>query len=76
MTATIAGALVGFLSVAYVGATINVYTPLTTAATVVLFATCPVIHSIWWSWWLVPVLNAMLYGCLAFGIAKWRLSHK
>jgi hypothetical protein len=51
-------------------------TSLTTTATIVLFTVCPVIYSIWWAWWLVPVLNAVLYGGVAFGIAKWRLAYK
>jgi hypothetical protein len=49
---------------------------LTTTATVVLLTVCPVIYSIHWGWWLVPVLNAMYYGGLAFGITRWLMTHK
>jgi len=76
VTASTTGALVGFLSTIYVGTAVALHTCLTTTATVVLVTVCPAIYVIWCSWWLVPILNAMLYGGLAFGIAKWRLRPK
>jgi hypothetical protein len=76
ITAFIVGAIVGFLCVVYVGMAFGLATSLTTTATVVLVAICPVIYSIRWSWWLVPILNGTLYGGIAFSIAKWRSVHK
>jgi hypothetical protein len=76
ITASITGAVVGFLSTIYVGMAVNLATSLTITATVVLVTICPVIYLIWWGWWFVPILNAVLYGGLAFGISKWRLAHK
>jgi len=76
ITASMAGALIGFLSTIYVGMAVALHTSLTTTANVVLVTVCPVIYVMWWRWWLVPILNAILYGGLAFGIAKWRLGHK
>jgi hypothetical protein len=75
VTAVIAGAITGLLSVIYVGTAINLGTSLTATATVMLFITCPVVYAIWLSWWLVPVLNGMLYGGVAFVVVKWRLVH-
>lgn len=72
IAAAISGALIGFLSTVYVGTAVNLGTSLTTTANVLLVILCPVIYSIWWAWWLVPILNALLYGGLAFGIASWR----
>lgn len=71
IAAGIAGAGIGFLGTIYVGTAINLGTSLTTSATVVLFAICPVIYAIWWKWWLVPIFNALIYSGIGFGIAKW-----
>jgi hypothetical protein len=71
--ASIAGAIVGFLCVVYVGMAFGLATSLTKTATVVLVVICPVMYSIWWKWWLVPVLNAVFYAGLAFGVAKWKM---
>jgi hypothetical protein len=60
------------LGTLYVGMAVGLATTLTKTATVLLVIVCPVIYSIWWAWWLVPMLNALLYGGLAFGIAMWR----
>lgn len=67
-----AGAVTGFLGTLYVGMAMGLATSLTTTATVVLVVIVPVIHTIWWKWWLVPILNALLYAGIAFGIATWR----
>ena len=67
-----AGAITGFLGTVYVGMAMGLATSLTTTATVALIVIVPVIHAIWWKWWLVPILNALLYGGVAFGIATWR----
>jgi len=72
VTAGAVGAVAGFLGTVYVGWAVGLATSLTTTATVVLVVICPVIYSIWWKWWLVPILNALLYGGVAFGITKWR----
>jgi hypothetical protein len=67
-----AGAAVGFLGTIYLGTAINLGTSLTTTATLLLAVVCPPIYIIWFGWWLVPILNAVLYGGVAFGIARWR----
>ena len=72
ITAGVAGAVIGFLGTVYVGMAVGLATSLTTTATVVLVVLCPVIYTVWWKWWLVPILNALVYGGVAFGIAKWR----
>jgi hypothetical protein len=72
VVAGLAGAGLGFLSTVYVGMAMGLATSLTTTATVVLLIICPVIYSIWLKWWLVPILNGLLYGGVAFAIAKWR----
>ena len=72
VVAGLAGAVLGFLSTVYVGMAVGLAISLTTTATVVLLIVCPVLYSIWLKWWLVPILNGLLYGGVAFGIAKWR----
>ena len=72
LAAGTAGAVTGFLGTVYVGMAMGLATSLTTTATVMLVVICPVIYAIWWKWWLVPILNALLYGGIAFGIARWR----
>jgi hypothetical protein len=74
VVAGLTGAVLGFLCTVYVGMAVGLETSLTTAATVVLLIVCPVIYSIWLKWWLVPILNGLLYTGVAFGIAKWRSS--
>jgi hypothetical protein len=76
LTASVAGVIVGFLCVVCVGAAIGLRTYLTTTATVVVIAICPVIYSIRYSWWVVPILNGIPYGGVAFGISKWRSIRK
>jgi hypothetical protein len=70
---------VGFLCVLCVAVALGLATTLTKIGTVVIVIICPVIFALRWGWWgwrLVPLLNAMLYGGLAFGIAKWRLGRR
>jgi hypothetical protein len=76
IAASTAGAIVGFLGTVYVGMAMNLGTSLTSTATVLLVIVCPPIYLIWWGWWLVPILNAALYGGVALGIAKWRSSRQ
>jgi hypothetical protein len=66
------GAVIGFFDPVYVGMSSGLATSLTTTDTVVLVVLCPVIYAIRWTLWLVPILNALVYGGVAFGIAKWR----
>jgi hypothetical protein len=66
------GAVIGFLGVVLTGTAINLGTSLTTTATVILVITCPVIYAIWWKWWLVPILNGLLYGGVTVGILRQR----
>lgn len=66
-----AGAVTGFVSTVYVGMAVGLATSLTTTATVILLLICPVIYSIGWRWWLVPIFNAVLYAGIALGIAAW-----
>jgi len=67
-----AGAVIGFLGIVYVGMAMGLATSPTTTATVILVIICPVIYAIWWKWWLVPIFNALLYGGIAFWVARWR----
>lgn len=76
ITASIVGAIVGYLGVFYMGMAVGLGTSLTTTATVILVIVCPVIYTIWWGWWLVPILNAVFYGGMAFGVAKCWMSRK
>jgi len=73
---TITGGVVGFLSVVYVSMALALHTSLTTTGTIILITICPVIYSLWGGWWLVPILNAILYGGIVFAISKWRNAHK
>jgi len=70
--AAVTGLIVGFLCATYVGMAVGLATSLTPTATVSVVILCPVIYSIRWNFWFVPILNAILYGSVAFGVAKWR----
>ena len=69
--AAVTGLIVGFLCATYVGMAVGLATCLTPTATVSVVILCPVIYSIRWNFF-VPILNAILYGSVAFGVAKWR----
>ena len=70
--AAVSGLIVGFLCATYVGMAVGLATSLTPTATVSVVILCPVIYSIRWNFWFVPILNALLYGSVAFGVAKWK----
>ena len=72
IAARTAGAVTGFLGTVYVGMAMGLATSLTTTATVVLLVIVPVIYAIWWKWWLVPILNGLLYGGVTVGILRQR----
>ena len=76
VTAAIAGALVGFLCEITVGTALAHGTSLPTAAIVSIVILCPAIYLGWHSAWLPPILNAMLYAEIAFGIGKWRIANQ
>ncbi len=76
VTAAIAGAVVAFLVEITVGTALSLRTSLPPAAKVCLVILCPAIYLGWQSAWLPPILNAMLYAAIAFGIAKWRIANK
>jgi len=80
IAASIAGAIMGFLCVVYVSFAFGLATSLTTTATIIVVTICPFILIIFllglWAWWLVLILNAVLYGGLAFWIARRRLAYK
>ena len=76
VTAAIAGAVVGFVCEVTVGTALSLRTSLPTAAIVCLVISCPAIYLGWQSAWLPPILNAILYSAIAFGIAKWRMANK
>ncbi|HXJ85687.1 MAG TPA: hypothetical protein VMS18_02625 [Candidatus Binatia bacterium] len=71
ITAGAVGAAIGVFGPVYAGMTSGLGTSLTTTGTVALVILCPVIYAIRWTLWLVPVLNALFYGGVAFGVAKW-----
>jgi len=76
VTAAIAGAVVAFLCEITVGTALSFRTSLPTAAKISIVILCPAIYLGWRSAWLPPILNAMLYAAIAFGIAKWRIANK
>ena len=80
ITASIAGVLIGFLCVFYISIAFALTTSLTGKAFAIVLVLCPdsvFIFLFGFSiWWLVPLLNALLYGGVAFGIAKWRVARK
>jgi hypothetical protein len=76
VAAAIAGAVVAFFVEITVGTALSLRTSLPTAAKVSLVILCPAIYLGWQSAWLPPILNAMLYAAIAFGIAKWRTASK
>ena len=76
VAASIAGAAVGFWGTVYAGSAIGLGTSLTTTETDLLVVLCPPIYLMWWGWWLVPIVNALLYAGIAFGITKWQRSKR
>jgi hypothetical protein len=70
LTAAITGLIIGFLCATYVGMAVGLATSPTARAMAIVIIVCPAIYAIWWNFWLVPALNALLYGGIAFGIFK------
>jgi hypothetical protein len=62
------GSVVGLFWVFVVGTAVNLYTNLTTGWNAAMYATCPVIRLIFVAWWLVPIVNGLLYLGLSSGI--------
>jgi len=64
----------------YVSFAFGLATSLTTTASIIVVTICPFILIIFllglWAWWLALILNAVLYGGLAFWIAQRRLVYK
>ena len=75
-TAAIVGLAIGFLCNTYANLTAAIATSPTLAVGVVIVLFCPVIYVSWWNVWLVPILNGLLYGGIAFAISKWRVRHR
>src|SRR6266513_3964221 len=69
--AAVTGLIVGFLCATYVGMAVGLATSLTATATVSVVILCPVIYSIRWIFWLVPILIQFLSGSLALGFPRW-----
>jgi hypothetical protein len=76
VTAAIVGGVVAFFCEITVGTALSHRTALPTAVVVSLVTLCPPIYLGWQSPWLPPILNAILYAAIAFGIAKWRITNK
>jgi type III secretory pathway component EscS len=74
--AAIAGAVIAFFVEITVGTALSLRASLPAAAKVSLVILCPAIYLGWHSAWLPPILNAILYAAIAFGIAKWRIANK
>src|SRR5450432_426698 len=70
------GCLVGFLCAWYVGLAVNLGTSLTRPTTVVLWLICPTIYSIWWNFWLVPILNGGVYAAVFLAASRWLVRRK
>jgi hypothetical protein len=66
--AAVIGVNVGFFWVSVVGAVLNLYAPFTPAWNVIMWASCPPIQAIRTAWWLVPILNGILYAVIAVSI--------
>jgi hypothetical protein len=66
--AAVIGVTVGIFWVSVVGAVLNPYTPLTPVWTAIMWASCPPILAIRTAWWLIPVLNGILYVGIAASI--------
>jgi hypothetical protein len=78
IAATIAGAVIGVLVVIMIIADRGFGIPPALMMVVSLTFTilCPAAYFLEWGNWAPPVLNALLYGGVAFGVAKWRSYRK
>jgi len=59
------GVSVGVCWVMVLGALFNFYSPLRPPWNAIMWASCPPIHAIQTAWWLVPILNGLLYAGIA-----------
>jgi hypothetical protein len=59
--AAVIGVNVGIFWVSIVAARPSIYTPLTPVWTAIMWASCPPIAAMRTAWWLVPILNGILY---------------
>jgi hypothetical protein len=66
--AAVIGVNVGIFWVSVVGAVLNLYEPLRPLWTATMWVSCPPILAIRTAWWLVPVLNGILYVGIAASI--------
>jgi hypothetical protein len=66
--AAVIGVNVGIFWVSVVGAVLNLYAPFTPVWNVIMWASCPPILAIRTAWWLVPILNGILYVVIAVSV--------
>jgi hypothetical protein len=66
--AAVIGVNVGIFWVSVVGAVLNLYKPLRPLWTATMWVSCPPILAFRTAWWLVPVLNGILYVGIAASI--------
>jgi hypothetical protein len=59
------GVSVGVCWVTALGVLFNFYAPLTPLWNAIMWASCPPIEAIRTAWWLVPILNGLLYAGIA-----------
>ena len=73
ITAFIVGAIMGIMSVGFLTLAFG-FGSIPRLVTVILFITCPASFILLTGlWWLVPMVNGILYLALVFGFAKWRM---
>ena len=66
--AAVIGVNVGIFWVSIVAAGPSIYSPLTPVWTAIMWTSCPPIAAIRTAWWLVPILNGILYAVIAVSI--------
>jgi hypothetical protein len=59
------GVSVGVCWVTALGVLYNFYAPLTPLWNAIMWASCPPIEAVRTAWWLVPILNGLLYAGIA-----------
>jgi hypothetical protein len=66
--AALIGVSIGVCWVMILGAVLNSYSPLRAPWNAIMWASCPSVCAIRTAWWLVPLLNGILYAGVAVSI--------
>ncbi len=67
-TVAFIGVSIGVCWVMILGAVVHLYLPLHGPWYAIMLASCPPIWAIRTAWWLVPILNGLLYAVIALSI--------